>query len=313
MTGTKKPPSGNTLRGVLASLVASGLFAAIFLLAGILTGWGAEEVFGWRVILTLAILVPALFIIPWGRGMVRELLARLRAHPARLPLGILGSGLVGVQLWLFMWAPINGMAISVSLGYFLLPLVMVLVGRVIFGERLSSAQWIAVAFAGVGVLFEALFAGGLAWPTLMVALGYPLYFVMRRMAGFESLAAFALELLILLPAAVYFVLAGPHGITGPPLINTGFLATAAIGVLGALAMFLFLGASKVLPLSLFGLLGYVEPVLLLAVALILGEKVLATDALTYIPLFLALLVLAADGYRSTRRQPRLRGSHRNPE
>lgn len=304
MTGTKKAPTGNTVRGVVASLVASGLFAAIFLLAGVLTGWGAEEVFGWRVILTLAILVPALFIVPWGRGLLRGLLAQLRAHPARIPLGILGSGLVGIQLWLFMWAPINGMAVSVSLGYFLLPLAMVLVGKVFFGERLSRAQRIAVVLAGIGVLFEAVFAGGLNWPTLVVALGYPLYFVMRRWAGFESLAAFALELLILLPAAVYFVLVGPHGVTGPPLATQGFLATAAIGVLGALAMFLYLGASKVLPLSVFGLLGYVEPVLLLVVALLLGEQMQGTDALTYLPIFLALLVLAADGYRSTRRLPR---------
>lgn len=301
MIGTTKTPTSNTVRGVVASLLASGLFAAIFLLAGVLSGWGAEEVFGWRVILTLAILLPALFIVRWGRDLLRGLLAQLKAHPSRIPWGILGSGLVGVQLWLFMWAPINGMAVSVSLGYFLLPLVMVLVGKLFFGERLSRAQVIAVVFAGIGVFFEAIFAGGLNWPTLVVALGYPLYFATRRWAGFESLAAFALELLLLLPAAVYFVFVGSHGISGPPLMGLGFLATAAIGILGALAMFLYLSASKVLPLSVFGLLGYVEPVLLLVVALLLGEHLLATDALTYLPIFLALLVLAADGYRSSRR------------
>lgn len=308
MNRTTGPSTSTTARGVLASLIASGLFAAIFLLAGLLTGWGSEEIFGWRVILTLATLAPVLFLMPWGRAQLRALVSELKAHPWRIPLGLLASVLVGLQLWVFMWAPINGMAVSVSLGYFLLPLVMVLVGRFVFGERLSRAQRIAVLCAAVGVAGKIIFSGPLAWPTLLVCLGYPVYFVMRRWARLDSLAAFAVELVVLLPAGVYFVLTGAHGLGGPPLFSPGFLSTAAIGILGALAMFLFLGASRMLPLSIFGLMSYVEPVLLLVVALLLGEQLMAAEAFTYLPVVIALLVLAIDGYRSTRALPgRLNG------
>jgi chloramphenicol-sensitive protein RarD len=290
---------GSAGRGVTASLVSSVLFAAIFLLAGTLSGWGAEEIFGWRIILTLATLLVTLPLFGWGRAELAAVGRRIKDKPALIPLVVLAAALVGVQLWLFMWAPLHGMALSVSFGYFLMPLSMVLVGRLIFKERLSPWRKLAVAAAALGVLHQAVSGGGLAWPTLVVCLGYPVYFVLRRMTGFDTLGAFAAELVVLIPAGVFFIWTGPHGVggSGGP---SGYLAVGAIGVLGAVAMLLFLLASKLLPLSVFGLLSYAEPVLLVGVSVLLGEVLHPSALLTYGPLLAALVLLGLDGRRASR-------------
>ncbi|WP_052136736.1 EamA family transporter RarD [Arthrobacter sp. PAMC 25486] len=285
-------------RGVAVSLIASVLFAVIFLIAGLLPGWGAEEIFGWRVVLTLATLGAILPFLPSARAEARALLGRVRRRPALLVPGVLAAGIVGVQLWLFMWAPLNNMALSVSFGYFLLPLTMVLAGRVFFADTLSPLRRLAVGAAAVGVAHETFSAAGLAWPTLVVCLGYPIYFVLRRKIGFDSLPAFAAELLVLLPVGVWFILAGPHG-WGSGGGLEGLWAAWSIGILGGVAMALYLLASKWLPLSLFGLLGYVEPILLVGVSVFLGETLGWSAMFTYGPILLALLFMGLDGRRRT--------------
>lgn len=295
-------PSPTAGRGVAASLIASVLFAIIFLIAGLLPGWGAEEIFGWRVLLTLATLGLILPFLSWGRAEIRIIVARVRHRPSLVPLGIVAAALVGVQLWLFMWAPLNEMALSVSFGYFLLPLTMVLAGRIFFADKLSPLRKLAVGAAALGVVHEAFSAGGLAWPTLVVCLGYPIYFVLRRRIGFDNLAAFAGELVVLLPVGVYFILVGPHGIVSSDTIDTdGLWGALSIGVLGGVAMGVYLLASKWLPLSLFGLLGYVEPVLLVGVSVILGEVLGWSALLTYGPILVALLFLGWDTRRGALR------------
>lgn len=281
-------------RGVLASLIASALFGTIFLISGSLSGIGHPEVFGWRIVVTLAIVAPVYAIVPARRAQMISLLGRIKARPGLLFYGAIASSLVGVQLWLFMYAPMNGYALATSLGYFLLPLFMVTVGRVVFSERLSQGQKIAVGLAAIGVGHQLIFAGGLAWPTLVICFGYPLYFVARRRARFESNAAFTLEVLFLTPLAVFFI------VTGVQQPGTNMIPVLAIGVLGAMAMFLFLGAASLLSLSVFGLLSYVEPILLLVAAVLMGEQLFARDAFTYVPIILALVLLALDAFRASR-------------
>lgn len=281
-------------RGVLASVVASALFAAIFLVSGNLKDIGHAEVYGWRIVLTLLVIGPVYALVPACRAQMATVLGRIRARPSLLFYGAIASALVGVQLWLFMYAPMNGYALATSLGYFLLPLVMVVVGRAAFSERLSQGQKIAVTLAVVGVGHQVIFGGGLAWPTLVICLGYPLYFAARRRARFESNAAFTLEILFLTPLALYFILTS---VRGP---GAELLPVLSIGLLGAVAMFLYLGAASLLSLSVFGLLSYVEPVLLMVAAVIMGEQLLLKDAFTYVPIVLALVLLAADGFRAAR-------------
>lgn len=289
-------------KGLAASIAASVLFGALYYLAPALAPLDGEQLFGWRMLCTLPFTTALLLTLgQWRR--VRLLAARVARQPL-LALGLLANAaLLGVQLWLFLWAPLHGRALPVALGYFLLPLAMVLTGRVLYRERLSRLQWLAAALAGAGVAHEVARAGGMSWETWLVALGYPVYFVLRRRLATDHLGGHWLDMLLLVPAALWFVLRAPSSL---PLVAGHahlWVLVPVLGVVSAVALALYMAASRLLPLGLFGLLGYVEPVLLALVALLLGESIGPAQWPTYGPIFAAVGVLVADGVLRLRAAP----------
>lgn len=291
------------IKGLVASIVASVLFGAMYYLAPLLAPLDGEQIFGWRVLSTLPFTtVLLLWRGQWAR--VRLLGLRVRRQPS-LALGLLASaGLLGVQLWLFLWAPLHGRALPVSLGYFLLPLVMVLAGRLLFRERLSPLQWLATLLAGLGVAHEVLRAGGMSWETWLVALGYTVYFVLRRRLSTDHLGGHWLDMLLLVPAALWFVLRAPSSLALVAGHAHLWAMVPVLGLVSAVALALYMAASRLLPLGLFGLLSYVEPVLLALVALLLGESIRPAQWPTYGPIFAAVAVLVLDGVLRLRTQPK---------
>lgn len=284
------------LQGIVASVLASVLFGAIYYLSPLLAPLDGEQIFGWRIVVTLPFTTA--FVIWRGQGgRVAALLAGVRANWVVGPLLLLCSALLGLQLWLFMWAPLHGRALPVSLGYFLLPLVMVGVGRVVFHERLSTGQKLATGLAAVGVALECLRAGSLSWETLVVALGYPVYFMLRRRLGADHLGGHWLDMALLVPAALWFMLRAPSSLAWFPAHPALMVLLPLLGLLSAMALALYMAASRWLPMGLFGLLTYVEPVLLVMVALLLGERLVPGQWAGYAFVFAAVGVLVLDGIR----------------
>ena len=230
------------IKGIVASVLASVLFSGIYFLSPFLAPLDGEQIFGWRVLLTLPFTTALLL---WrGEGTrLRQLWHSVRQAP-RSALGLLlSAAMLGVQLWLFMWAPLHGRALPVSLGYFLLPLVMVLTGRVFFGEQLSRAQLLATLLAGAGVGFELWRAGSLSWEMWLVALGYTAYFVLRRHLRTDHLAGHWLDMALLVPAALFFTVRAPSSV---PLLADHpvlFALLPLLGVLSAVALALYMAAS----------------------------------------------------------------------
>ena len=292
--------SRNRLTGVAGSLGASTLFATLYYYTSLLAPLDGQQIYGWRILLTAPCL--ALLLMAIGRwGEVRQILARVPAEP-RLWLALpLSSALVGMQLWLFMWAPLNGHGLDVSLGYFLLPLTLVLTGRLVFGEAISRLQRLACLLAAVGVGNQLLLASSLSWPVLAVALGYPGYFVLRRWLGTANLGGLWLDLVISLPIAALFAFSDSDTLQMLAVSPRLLLLIAGLGALSALALGLMINASKHLSLTLFGLLSYVEPVLLVVVALVLGESIAPDQWLTYGAIWGAIAVLVLEGLRTLRR------------
>lgn len=283
--------------------MASCLFAVMYYYTSLLAPLDGEEIFGWRMLLTLPC-VTLFMLVTRDWPLVTGLLARVRKTPA-LFLGLCGtSALMGVQLWLFLWAPLHGRSLEVSLGYFLLPLTMVLTGRLVYGERLSRLQKVAVCFAVTGVGHELLQHGSFAWETLLVAGGYPIYFVLRKRLRTDHLGGLWADMCLLMPAALYFVIKGPLNAADMASHPQLYGLIPLLGAISALALISYVLASRMLAFSLFGLLSYVEPVLLVMVALLLGESIAQDQWLTYLPIWLAVVVLVLEGIRHLLRQRR---------
>lgn len=287
-------------RGIALSVTASAMFALLSAYATLLAPLSGLDIFAWRVIFT----VPgALLLVALRRRLpiLRQLLYQMVTRPM-LGMAMIGSAaLLGLQLWVFLWAPLHGRMLEVSLGYFLLPLTMVLVGRFYYRERLDGLQWLAVLCASLGVAHELGATGAFSWPTLLVALGYPPYFVLRRKINQDSLAMFTVEMALLLPPAIFSVISGGSLSVIASRIDMWCLLLPGLGALSTLALASYLKASRLLPVALFGILGYVEPVLLVLISItLLGETLSASQLATYIPIWIAVALTALHSVRLVR-------------
>lgn len=281
-------------KGIALSVLASVIFGVLYIFTPFLQPLDSEQTFAWRMLSTL----PFLTAFMWWSGdlkHVAEIFKRIFRQPSILIWLLISSFLCTTQLWLFLWGPINGRGLQVSLGYFLLPLVMVLVGCVLYKEKLSKWQMAAVSFAVLGVGHEIWRIGSIAWETVYVALAYPIYFFLRRKFGTDHLGGFWWDLFLILPVAIYLGFIYSDSlllfVTSPHLI----FAVIGLGVLSALGLGSYILASRYLPFVIFGLLSYLEPVLLAFASMALGERVESGEWLTYIPIWLAVFILIAEG------------------
>lgn len=292
-------------RGLALSIGASLLFAVLPGYVQWLTPLYGVQVFAQRVLWSVPLIL-LLVVAARQTHLLRETFVRLRHEPLLLAACPLAAALIGVQWFLFLWAPLVGRMLEVSMGYFLLPLALVLSGRVFYGERLRPLQRLAVACAVLGVLHELWRTQAFSWLTLATALGYPPYMMLRRWMRLDALSGFVLEMLILAPLAIgLIVMYGPADAFGErPVL---WLLVPVMALIGTLAFAAYMASSRLLPMGLFGILSYLEPVLLFIVALLLlGEHFDTGQWLTYLPIWLAVLLVGWDSARLLRKQQRER-------
>ena len=290
-------------QGVALSLASSFMFALMPGYVRWLAPLDAVQIFAQRVLWSIpAVLLLVLLMRQWS--VVLAAFRRLRHEPLLWLALPLSAAMMGVQWGIFLWAPLTGHMLEVSLGYFLLPLVMVLVGRLFYGERLRPLQQVAVGCALLGVAHELWLTGAFSWVTLVSALGYPPYFMLRRWMRLDALSGFILEMLVLAPLAIGLILTLGRADLLQQAPQLAWLLPG-LGLFSALAFGAMMAASRLLPLGLFGILSYVEPVLLFAASvLFLGELFNPAQLLTYLPIWLAVLLTGWDSARLLRKQAR---------
>lgn len=290
-------------RGVALSLASSVLFVTLPGYIHSLEPLTSVQVTAHRVVWSIPMVLLLVLFTRQG-GVLRDAGRRLLREPWLLACFPLTAAMMLVQWGVFIWAPMVGRTLELSLGYFLLPLTMVLCGRVFYGERLTTLQAIAVAFAVIGVLHELWLTRAFSWFTLITALGYPPYFMLRRKMAVDSLSGFVFEMIVLLPFALatLWMTGSAQVLEAVPRL---WALLPLLGLISALAFGAMMAASRLLPMGLFGILSYVEPVLLFAIAvLFLGEAFNPAQIWTYGPIWVAVLLTGWDSARLLRRQAR---------
>ncbi|HHW7580131.1 TPA: EamA family transporter RarD [Mannheimia haemolytica] len=292
------------LKGILLSLSASVLFGCMYYLAIFLKPLSGVSVFGIRMVVTLPFLFLALFLLKKQTEFI-AFLKRLKNEPYLLLVVLITSAIVGGQMWLFLWAPNSGKAIEVSMGYSLMPIMMVAFGKLVYQEPLSFNKWIAIGFAFVGVVSNILLTGKLSLESLFVCTGYPIYFYLRRKFGLSHLNSFVVEILYLLPVALYFIsrLDMQYVEMHNPNI---YYFIVLLGLISGSALISYTLASTILPFYLLGLLGYVEPLLMLIVSFLIGERLASESYILMACLLISILFLVLDGIIALRQQQKKR-------
>lgn len=174
--------------------------------------------------------------------------------------------LVSGNWFAYIWAVGHGFIVETSLGYFINPLVSVVLGVLVFGERLRWMQWTAVALAASGVVYLTFAYGTVPWIALTLAVTFAVYGVMKRLAPLGSLDGLTIETAITaVPALAYLVFAeqsgaGAFGHAG--IVTTLYLAGA--GIVTTVPLVLFSTAVRQIPMTMIGILQYIAPTLQLA-------------------------------------------------
>lgn len=287
-------------KDIFLALIGNILFGTGYYFALLLHPLTDTEMLGVRIIILLPIIFFAIFLFRQQES-IKQLIAQLRRSPALIGILLLLTLNTGVQLWLFVWTPNNHQAIQVSIGYLLLTLVAVALGKLIFKEHLSRLKWWALVFAGLGVGTNMLLADEISWATFVAGFGYPIYIALRRYFKINTLATFCAELLLLLPLAVYFI----WHIDSEAILqhNRGIYAYLTLfGLVNGTAFILYIYASNLLPINVLGLLGYAEPLVMLLISFAIGEVLTAKSYLLLACLLIAMILLAIDNL-STKRTP----------
>ncbi|MDF3937169.1 EamA family transporter RarD [Pseudomonas citronellolis] len=291
---TANPQRGYALG--LTAYVIWGLFPIYFKL---LERIPALEIITHRAIWS-ALFGAALLLVWKHPGWWRE----LRENPRRI--AVLGaSGVLIASNWLvYVWAVNNGHMLEASLGYYINPLINVLLGLIVLRERLRPLQWVAVGLAALGVAQQVWQLGSLPWVSLVLALTFGFYGLIRKQAPVDALPGLVVETWMLLPLALGWLLLFADG----PSAHLDFWTTpqalwlAAAGPITLVPLVCFNAAARHLPYATLGFLQYIAPTLVLLQAVLLfGEHLSPARLVAFGCIWAALVVYSIDIWYRLRR------------
>jgi chloramphenicol-sensitive protein RarD len=253
--------------------------------------WCCLLVFGWLAV----------------RGELGAVRAALADPASRIKL-IGSAALISVNWLIYVWAVNSGHTVDASLGYFINPLLNVVLGVAVLKEHLNRAQWTAVALAAVGVLYLTLVSGRPPWIALSLAATFGTYGLIRKVVKVESVPGLATETLLLAPFALALLLwseAHGSGAFGHSSATVHALLVGS-GLVTALPLALFAYGARLIPLSTVGLVQYIGPTLQFLIGvLVFHEAFPWTRAIGFAFIWTALAIYAADGaWRARRRSGR---------
>ena len=217
----------------------------------------------------------------------------------------LSALLLSANWFIYIWAVNNGHVIDASLGYFINPLVNVLLGLLVLKERLRPGQWGAIGVAALGVLWLTWQAGQLPWIALLLAASFGAYGLLRKTAALAALEGLSFETLLLFPLAAAYVgwltLHGTNAFIETPDSGTRWLLMAA-GPITAIPLLLFAAGTRRIPLSVLGMLQYIGPTIQMLLGLVVFHETFTAARLAgFIVIWSALGLYVAEGLWTSRR------------
>ena len=285
-------------KGFLAAMSAFAIWGLFPLYFHPLHEVSAVQVIAHRIVWS------CLFVLAWIglRGEFPTLRATLSDRSLVWRLAV-SATLVTINWLTYVWGVTHGRVVEASLGYFIGPLVNVLLGVVLLSERLSPAQWSAVALAVAGVGYLTVMTGSLPWIALTLAFSFATYGLIRKVVKVESLPGLATETLLLAPfAGAYLLWCESAGIGAlghaAPAVDALLVGS---GPITAIALFLFAYGTRLLPYSTVGVLQYITPTLqFICGVFALHEPFERARAVGFGIIWAALLLYTGEGLRLSR-------------
>ena len=281
----------------LAAYTLWGVFPVYFKQIGFVP---ADQIIAHRIVWSF-LLLALVRVLAHGVTAAREPLVMTRRV-----VGLYGAAavLIALNWFIYVWAVAHNFIVETSLGYFITPLVNVLLGVVLLGERLRTLQWLAIVCAGLGVGYLAIVYGDVPWIAIGLALTFGTYGLVKKKAPLGSVLGLTLETgLLLVPAMVFLLAAEMRGVGAFAHLDAGdMLLVAASGPITTLPLVLFAASVQRIPLSAIGILQFIAPTTQFFIGVLVYEEPFSQQQLIGFGLvWIAVIVFAAEGvltYRS---------------
>ena len=260
----------------------------------------AFEILMHRVVWSVVFLILVVSVLKYWRKIKHIII-----QPKLMLMLVVTSGLLGFNWGLFIWAINNNHMLDASLGYYINPLLNVLLGMLFLGERLRKFQGVAVGLAFSGVLLQLVSFGSFPVVAFSLAISFALYGLLRKKLPVEALPGILLEALILLPVAlVYWWMMAPSATSSLP--NNDWLTNLLLisaGIVTTLPLLCFTGAAKRLQYTTLGFFQYIGPSLMFILAVVFYDEVFDTERLiTFACIWSALAIFSWDSYHQSRKR-----------
>lgn len=284
-------------KGLLFGVSAYVIWGLLPLYWKLVEDAGAYEILAHRGIWSLLICV---FLLA-ARKQIKSAYQMVRASRT-LSLLFLASGLLTINWGVYIWSVTVNRVVEAALGYYITPLINVTFGVLLLREKLRTLQWVAVALAGIGVLILTVGYGALPWIALVLSVSWGSYSLIKKSLNLGALETLSVETFFaFLPNLVFLLFIEFDGSAefGKEWISSLLLFGA--GAATVIPLLLFNGSTTRLPLSTVGLLQYITPTIMFFIGIFINkEDISSTKIAGFVFIWIALVVLSRDLYRSSR-------------
>lgn len=259
---THQPTVTTTPKGLLTALTAFLVWGFFPLYFKLLKQYDATEIIGHRIIWTFLVILAIMVV-----GRKWQWLAIIRREPKWLVYTLVSGILIGLNWLTYVWAVNHDHILEASLGYFIGPLMGVLLSLVVLKEKLRSLQWIAIALAVIGVTVQLVVLGRLPWISLALAATFSVYGLMHRRTPLDALSAMFIETALLVPVFLWWF--ASHNVASSHMdfwLSPAIFLLMLAGPITLIPLLMYNKATKMVAFSLLSFMNYLTPSLIFMLA-----------------------------------------------
>lgn len=291
-------------KGIFFALGAYVLWGILPIYWELIHHIGAFEILAFRIIFSAIFMI---FILIIGKNQRQAFIRdvnQLVTHPIQLVAIVVAGYVITINWGTFIWAVTNGHVLQSSLGYYINPLVSILLALIFLKERFNKFEWLAILFAFIGVLYMTLKVGEFPIVALMLAFSFGIYGLLKKVVHIDAISSITVECIVTAPAGLIYVgyLWQQHQLSFGMNMSSCWLLFS--GAITAIPLILFSAGAKRIPLSLTGFIQYVGPTIMFVLGIFLfNEPFDINQLITFIFIWIGIVLYSTSQYLKMKRRP----------
>ena len=292
--------------GIIFSFSAYLIWGILPLYWALITEVGAFEILAFRVLLS-AILMIVIMLFTQQKHYLKTDVQQLLRHPKQLVAIIVAGYVITINWGIFIWAVSNHHVLESSLGYYINPLVSILLALIFLRERFNKMEWVAIILAAIGVLFMTFKVGTFPFISICLALSFGVYGLLKKLVPIRAMSSITIECIVTAPVSILFLFYLHH--TGQMGFgwNMDSFWLLFSGVLTATPLILFSASAQRIPLSLNGFIQYLGPTLMFILSIfVFKEHFDIGQLITFLFIWTGIIIFSVTQYVKYKRQRAMR-------